>query len=305
MAVMLAMGHAAFANGDMLRAVESYTVAQQATSPTLRTQARLGAIRALFELEDFAHCAELGITEGDGLEGSSAPIDFAFYAFECASRLPPGPAQADAVSRTRTRIERLVERPPEEATTDDLGDLYAMAARAVRATGDTSRARALEEQGLVLLEQSVARAASPEAAQVHDYARMKAYLVLGRAEEALRMLEERCRQLPDHYEPLARLASTLGELGRPTEALAPLRRAIELSYGPRRLRYLAKLAVLLEKTGDLDASRAALREEVRGWEGLPDGQRSADDLADAQRRLGKAEAARRSAVRGSAGRDAR
>ena len=51
-----------------------------------------------------------------------------------------------------------------------------------------------------------------------------------------------------------------------------------------------RLADILGQLGDAAGRIEALREEVRGYEGLPVGQRSEDKLRDAKRRLTEAEA---------------
>ena len=60
---------------------------------------------------------------------------------------------------------------------------------------------------------------TPEMAQTFDYARANAYVALGRADEAVAMLTRRERELPDSYEPPARLARVLFKSGRLPEAL--------------------------------------------------------------------------------------
>jgi hypothetical protein len=66
-------------------------------------------------------------------------------------------------------------------------------------------------------------------------------------------------------------------------------RAIARAYGPRKLRYQKLRGDILAKKGDLTGQLAALREEVKGWEGLPPGQASPEQLAEAKRRLDEAE----------------
>ena len=52
----------------------------------------------------------------------------------------------------------------------------------------------------------------PLLAQTHDYQRAQAYVALGRGDEAVAMLEAREKELPNSYEPPARLASALAKL---------------------------------------------------------------------------------------------
>ena len=103
------------------------------------------------------------------------------------------------------------------------------------------------------------------------------------------MLEQRERELPDAYEPPARLAGVLLKAGRLPEARAAVERAIGKSYGPRRLRYLGLRAEIQARQGDVAGALATLREEVKGSEALPPGQASPERVADAKRRLDEAE----------------
>jgi tetratricopeptide (TPR) repeat protein len=73
---------------------------------------------------------------------------------------------------------------------------------------------------------------------------LNAYLALGRPREAVAMLEERTRELPGRYEPHARLAQALRASGDLERAIVSLERAIELSYGPRKLKYLEQLEAM-------------------------------------------------------------
>ena len=98
---------------------------------------------------------------------------------------------------------------------------------------------------------------------------MLTYLAIGRGEEAVTMLEARCKEFPDNYEPPARLAFTLIELGRYESALTPLARTLELSYGPRKLRYLALQSKALGKLGRHAEALASLQEELQAFRALP------------------------------------
>jgi tetratricopeptide (TPR) repeat protein len=176
---------------------------------------------------------------------------------------------------------------------DDRADALDILAGSLETLGDKAGSKKAHEDRLALLEQAAKLAPTPQAASTYDYQRATAYLELGRAEEAVKMLQERERQLPDSYEPSARLASVLAEMGRHSDALAAIDRALVHAYGPRRLRYLALKARVQHSLGDRSGQIATLQQEISGWKEL--GKRAPPDrLKDAQRRL---EAAQRSAPR--------
>jgi tetratricopeptide (TPR) repeat protein len=220
------------------------------------------------------------------ISGAAQPVDYAALVFECTQGLPP-------VERTKARttlIERLRElsdKPSPEMSPDDHADALHRLADALVVVGDRAGAQAANERRLVVLEQAAARAPSPEAAATYDYGRASAYLALGRGDDAVRMLQEREKQLPSSYEPPGRLASILAELKRWPEAQAAVERALEHAYGPRRLRYLALKARIHEARGDRQAAVNTLDEELRGHRAL--GRQAADAaVKDVQKRLDEA-----------------
>ena len=128
-------------------------------------------------------------------------------------------------------------------------------------------------------------------AATFDYPRMGAYLSIGRGQEALTMLRERVVQLPDSYEPAARLAQVLVRMRRSREALVPLAKAIENAYGPRQIDYMQLRVNIQARLRDKKGERAALEALIKAYEALPRSgklyaQRRAE-LRRARRRLAK------------------
>jgi tetratricopeptide (TPR) repeat protein len=227
------------------------------------------------------------------IRGAALPADFARVVFQCADGLADRTKQRAARDAAVARMRELVATPPAEASTDDRADALDILAGSLEALKDDRGARRAHEQRLALLEQAARAAATPQAASTYDYQRATAYLALGRPEAAVKMLEEREKQLPDSYEPPARLASVLAEMGRPKDALAAIDRALPNSYGPRKLRYLALKARIQIALGDRAGTVVTLEQELAGWKEL--GKRAPSDrVKDAQRRL---DAARRNLKR--------
>jgi thiol-disulfide isomerase/thioredoxin len=281
----------AHAGGDPARAAAAYerTIAAAPPSWPSRGAAFVGWMESLAGAKAWADCARVGQAHAGEVSGSSAPGDFASYLLACAEKLPAGPDQAASRQAAVTLLQTITAHPPPDASVDDRQDALDQLSEGLAALGDTTGAHAAQEARAALLEQAARAARTPEQAQTFDYARANTYVALGRAVEAVRMLEQREREMPGSYEPPARLAGVLFKTGQIPGALAAVDRAIARAYGPRKLRYLKLRADILEKGGNTAGALAARRDEVKGWEGLPPGQASPEQLADARRRLEEAE----------------
>jgi thioredoxin-like negative regulator of GroEL len=254
-----------------------------------RSAAVVGLLEVLRGKKDFQGCADLGARHLREVRGAVSPIDASAYLLDCAKQLPDPAARKEKEALALERLRELCAHPPEGSTVDDRADALDILSDALGEAGDAAAAREAQEKRLALMEAAARAAKTPEEAQTFDYGRANAYVALGRAPEAVRMLEQREKELPGSYEPPARLASVLNRSDRPAEALVAVERALARAYGPRRLRYLSLRASILRKLGDGARELATLREEVKGYEALPPGQASPESLADARRRLAEAE----------------
>jgi tetratricopeptide (TPR) repeat protein len=286
-----AEARAAHAAGDLAKAAAGYERAIGAAPPSWpgRSAALVAWIEALYGSKAWAACARLAQDHLAEIQGSSAPGDAASYLLMCAEKLPAGPEQTAARAAAVERLRAFVARPPADASVDDRQDVLATLAEALEGTGDAAGAKRAQEDRIALLEQAARAARTPEEAQTFDYARAGAYVALGRAADAVAMLEQRERELPGSYEPPARLAGVLFRMGRLPDALAAVDRALARAYGPRKARYLKLRSDILAKQGDAAGALAAARDEVKVWEALPPGQASPEQLAEARRRVAEAE----------------
>lgn len=281
----LVAAHAAYRAKQLTDAAALYQDAAVRLPDAKRAPALMGAIRSLAEGGEHRACVQFGTEHADHVPGSSAPSDFLYYLKDCADKLADKDEKASARQFVQTRLRSLVDAPRPGQSIDDRTDTMALLAEMLRDDGDTEGARVLETKRLSILEAAAAQAPDAEQAQTFDYARMNAYLALGRGDDAVKMFQERIRQLPESYEAHARLGSTLLEMGRAKEAVAPLDRAIALSYGPRRLRYMAQKSKAQLAAGERPAAIATLEGEVAGWLELPVAQRDEKKLEDARARL--------------------
>jgi tetratricopeptide (TPR) repeat protein len=284
---ILARASSARASGDAKKALALYDELLTKTDAkwSRRSEALAGKLNALASTGDPDGCARFGTAHIDEITGAAAPADFASLMLTCAGKLAKSITQDAARKKAMERIESLVASPPPESTVDDRADVLAMLASAKSEAGDVAGARAAHEKRLVMMEKAAKEAKTPEIAATYDYARAISYLALGRAEDAMRMLEAREREMPKSYDPPARLTNVLLRMGKLDAALAANGRAVALSYGPRRLSYLRVRADIQGRLGDKPGQIATLREEVAGYEALAPGQLNAAQLDDAKRRL--------------------
>ena len=272
--------------GEPAQAAKRFEVAAQLEGP--RTDEAIAAwLRALRQARDFAGCATAGASAITRVRGSAAQGDHASMMLLCASELPDGEPKSVARTLAHKKLEELVARPAAGASVDDQGDVLGNLAELYEELGKKDDARALHERRLKLLEEDAHKATTPLAARVHDYARMNSYLALGQGERAVTLLSERTLQLPDDYEAHARLASALFQTGRIDDARIAAARAVALSYGPRRLRYLQLQADIERKSNRLADERQALERLLQENAALAEVQRNAELATKAGQRLGE------------------
>jgi hypothetical protein len=146
------------------------------------------------------------------------------------------------------------------------------------------------------LEGEAARAKNPDARAVFDSHRLSTYMALGEPARAIPMLKASERDLPDDYNPPARLAAAYKAMKQYDEALAASDRALAKAYGPRKVGILQTRADIFAAKGDAEAARKTMEETVQYAESLPAGHRSDRTIAALKKKL---EAMRQSGAAGS------
>lgn len=264
----LLAGHQALAKNDMTTASKHYAIAAAADWPR-RSEAIISGLRAFSASDDVAGCLEFGDKYAGAVKGGGERGDAVSYLMACADKLTDAAKKKETQLGLKTRLQELVDKPAEDASVDDKADVLANLADLAEELGDKEAGKALHEQRLKMLEDDAAKQTTPVAQQVHDYARMNSLVALGRGDDAVKLFQQRTQERPDDYEPWARLGSTLHKLGRDDEAKGALEKAIALSYGTRRLRYLAALADVDDARKDSEGARVARQTLVDDGEKLP------------------------------------
>jgi thiol-disulfide isomerase/thioredoxin len=284
----LRAGHKASNQKDYAAAAAAYVAAADLDSPEGgggRSIAILGAMRSYAAAKDDARCVELGLKALHRVSMSGASSDLVGYLTSCAGRLKDAHKKIEVLAIARARLEELTKSPPAGASVDDRADALAILADVADAQRDKAAHDEAHVKRLALLEADASGAKNVDDARVHDYARMNSYLALGRGDDAVNLLRSRTVQLPTSYEAWARLGSALHQLKREDEARPAVQKAIELSYGPRRLRYRTLLADVEAARKDPVAEKAAVLALVADADQMPPGQRDDDAVAAAKARL--------------------
>ncbi len=275
LALMLS-GQQALARADYAQSSRHYRAALRRGGPawTRRSEALFGWIRAEQRQRHVGKCAQIGVKHVEEVVGAAVPTDFVWVMMNCGEDVRDKALARRTFAAAQARLRRHVRRPPASASVDDRSDALSLYARVLRRAGKQETARSVRREQLALLEEAAGGAPTFAMAATFDYARLGAYLALGQGKRAVKMLRRRVGQLPDSYEPRARLAQALRSLGRTEAALAAIDGAVQLAYGPRRIRYLDTRADLLRKLGRIQEERAALQALLEAYAALPEKQRS-------------------------------
>lgn len=255
-----------------------------------RPDVLVALMTALWKAKDIDTCLRVAETSLGQTGNAASAVDFSSYALECAAGAQPAERSAALHRAVAQRLEPLCQLGTAQLSADDRADACDKLAAARTALGDADGAQQATRARLAVLERAVAKA-PPELAITYDWARTDALLQLGRAEEALAIATERERQLPQNYNPPHYRAKSYKALGRWTEGLAAIDRALSLAYGPRKIGLLSLKADLLQGAGRTADAQSTLRDQLARYRALPPGQRQPGAEARVEQRLRELEAA--------------
>jgi tetratricopeptide (TPR) repeat protein len=265
-ALLAAKAEQARSSYDDARKQYAEAVARAPKNWPRRSEALVGWLGALFNAGHADECVRVGLLHLDSVEGAARPTDFTRTLLECSEHVSDAQLKQKAQKAALARLRQIAAAPHPESTPDDRADTLDALSDVLVDLGDKKAAREAQQTRLALLEEAAAAAPSPSAAATYDYMRANSYVALGRAAEAVKMLSEREKQLPDSYEPPARLAGVLARLKKYPDALQAIDRALAHATGPRRLSYLSLKANIQGALGDYAGRVKTLEEEVRGYE---------------------------------------
>ncbi len=241
---------------------------------------------ALQRVGDPPAVARLAQNELPRYRHTNTGANLAASGLDAAVSLPAeNPDRARLVTEFETETRAVLADPAVRIAADDRSGLYISLAEARRDAGDSTGAQQVAAEWAGFLEQAAAAAVTPEQRTVFDSHRVTAYLALGQPERAIPMLEASERDLPDDYNPPARLAVVYRAMKRWPDALAASDRALAKAYGPRQLGILQTRADIYIGMGDNAAARRTLEQAVATAEALPAGQRSESTIAALRKKL--------------------
>jgi len=289
----LQRGHQARETADFAGAVTGYRRALELTraGDPARPERLIFLAMALYGLKSTdarRECVQLGLKEVDNTGDSAVAADFVAAVDACAETL----AQDDRLARelrekSIARLERLVIDPAAPLSVDDRSDAQATLMRLLDISHRHERAVQVAQARAKLLEEAAAKAPNAAMASTFDAHRTDTYLYLSEPLKAEQLLKQRERDVPDDYNPPARLARVLFEEKKFDEAETAVDRALSrMTRGPRRVGILALKARILEKQGK--PTETVVREQLDVLRELPRPQRSPELEARLQKKLTEA-----------------
>jgi len=241
---------------------------------------------ALQRIHDEKGCADTAREAFPRLRRTSSAANVAATGLDCALSLKPeDPARSSLAAALAADSREIVSARRPDIAADDISSVYeVLAAEREGAMDEEGRKKVLSERA-AFLEREAARGKNPEARAVFDSHRLSTYMALGEPARAIPMLEASERDLPDDYNPPARLAAAYKAMKQYDEALAASDRALGKAYGPRKVGILQTRADIFTARGDAQAARKAMEETARYAESLPRGQRSDSTIATLKKKL--------------------
>jgi tetratricopeptide (TPR) repeat protein len=283
-----ARAEAFYADGKNAEAGAAYREAIAAAPKDWPRYAR-AVESALYALSDAGeHETAVGLAREafPRLARTASAANVAGSGLDAALSLPAEhPQRAELVGLFEASAQTVVSDLKIPVAADDRSGVFGVLVDAREDAKDEAGVLAVALRWAAFLEFEAARARTPEARTVYDSHRLSAYLKLNEPERAIPMLEASERDLPDDYNPPARLALAYKAMKKWDEALAASTRALGKVYGPRKITVLNARADIHTGRGDTAAARQTLQDALLFAQSLPDGQRSETMIKSLEKKL--------------------
>jgi thiol-disulfide isomerase/thioredoxin len=284
----LAQADRLYGERKLPESVAAYKAAVAAMKPDhpRRPRAIESWLTALSGNKAFKECVDVAIAEAPKLPRGPSYVNAVYLGLSCQQeadakepwRLDAG-EQLFALAQDALKVEGILA--------DDRSGLYETLVGYLDDKGDKKGSAALATEWLTFLEGEAAKAPTPAARAVFDPHRVEAAIASGQAQKMVAPLLKSEQELPEDYNPAARLALIYRELGKFDDALGAADRAMAKVYGPRKLRVMETRASILAKKGDLAGQKEQLTLAVAYARALPAGQRNDKTIARLEGTLGK------------------
>lgn len=287
----LVAGDELAADGQFAAAAKEYASAIERAPADWprRADAQLARVIALKKAKQGDACVDAALVERPDAAHPVSQSDFSGTVLDCAESLPPVDPRVAKVRRLAVSLlEPLCTKGHAELTPDDRGDACGILIEAYDALHERQAANTAARTRLSVLE-SAASGLPDELALMYDFARSESLVRLGRGAQAIELLQNRERTLPQNYNPPHHLARVYRSLKRWDDGLAAIDRALALAYGPRKAGlYGVKVDLLLGK-GRREEAVHTLGEQLALYEALPEGQKRPDAEAKVRNDIARLE----------------
>lgn len=277
-----------YADAKYTEAIDEYRAAIDSAPADWpqRSRAVSSLLFALDMAEDYVHCIETARAAMIKLAGTPAYAGVAAAGLGCSLELPEAAAdRKKCIAEFEAACRAVLADTKLALAADDRAGIYSELVSAREDAGDDPGMKQAAQECATFLEAQAAAAKTPEERAVFDSFRLNAYLALVQPERAVPMLEASERDLPEDYNPSARLSLALKALKRYDDAIAASRRALAKCYGPRQIRLLNNLSDVYKEKGDTAGARKSLEDAIKIAEALPQGQRSEGTIANLKKKI--------------------
>jgi tetratricopeptide (TPR) repeat protein len=247
-----------------------------------RSRAVESMIAALYQAKDQEACAKTAMKETPSMPRSPSFANAVAMGLWCTVIAgDKAPWHAEAVNALLPLLRESVALPG--LLSDDRSGLYELLVELSPAAEKPVIAR----EWLAFLETEAAKAKTPEARTAFDSHVALAAIAAEEPARAIAPLELSERELPNDYNPAARLALVYKELGQYDAALAASNRALKKVYGPRKLRVLETKASIEALAGQPAKALQTLESALSYAGSLPEAQRNPKLVARIESELQK------------------
>ncbi|RKH37302.1 thioredoxin family protein [Corallococcus sicarius] len=291
---LLARGDALYGERKPAEAAEalSLALAEAPADWSRRGRALESLLMAQYGAKQHVPCAQKAVAELPKVPRSLHLANGVLNGLTCALAIPEGtPEAADLRHALEAKAREVLAPPAIAMEADDRSGLYEVLVQARTKANDTAGAQGVASEWITFLEGEAAKAPNPEARTVFDSHRMLAAMTLKQPERAIPALEQSERDLPQDYNPPARLAMLYSLTGRLDDALAANDRALARVQGARRLSVLGVRADIYVARKDDAGVRKTLEEAIAFAKTLPASQVSASRVDALEKRLAALKAA--------------
>ncbi len=283
---LLARADRANGAGKVEEAIALWREAMEKGGPGWERRARvLESLAMALQSSKPQACAELAVGEAPGMARTQSFANVVSIGLSCATSAEDASWAPKAVAALEPlALEAVRQRG---VLADDRAGLYEGLVEARKEAKDDAGARRVAEEWWRFLVAERAAGKTAAARVMLDSWIVSAALALDDPGRAVPLLKASMKVAPGDYNPPYRLAALYLEMHRYDEALAASTRALELAYGPRKLRVLGQRATILEEMGRLPEARRVVEDAIAFSATLPVAQQSPRLLERLQARLEK------------------